>query len=100
MDLTLDIARDALKIPADQIGSIPLTSALVVTTPGAAAGWIDTVNKFGSGKLTMERILESAIGLCEPISEVSARLVCTHTHTHLQREKEREVGNEAVAEME
>jgi gamma-glutamyltranspeptidase/glutathione hydrolase len=84
MNLTLDIARDALKIPAGQTGSIPLTSVLAVTTPGAAAGWIDTVERFGSGKLTMEQILEPAIRLCDegfPVSEVSARLVGTHIHT-------------------
>lgn len=87
LNLTLDIARDALKIPAGANGSIPLTSVLAVTTPGAAAGWIDTVERFGSRKLTMKEILEPAIGLCEegfPVSEVSARLVCT-TQTHRER---------------
>lgn len=90
LNLTLDTARDALKIPVDQIGSIPLTSVLAVTTPGAAAGWIDTVERFGSGRLTMERILEPAIRLCEegfPVSEVSARLVCIHTHRERERER-------------
>ncbi|RAO66861.1 uncharacterized protein BHQ10_002873 [Talaromyces amestolkiae] len=62
---------------ADQIGSIPLTHVLAVTTLGAAAGWVNTVERFGSGKLTMERILRAAIELCEEgftVSEVSARL--------------------------
>ena len=56
-------------------GGIPLTSVHTVTTPGAAAGWVDTVEKFGSGKLTLEEILKPAIELGEegyPISEVAA----------------------------
>jgi gamma-glutamyltranspeptidase/glutathione hydrolase len=87
MNLSLDTARDVLKIPIGETGSIPLNSVLAVTTPGAAAGWIDTVERFGSGKLTMKQILEPAIRLCEegfPVGEVSARLVCT-THTHTER---------------
>lgn len=31
---------------------IPLLHAHNVTVPGAAAGWIDTVEKFGSGKVS------------------------------------------------
>ncbi|RMZ82275.1 hypothetical protein DV738_g1859, partial [Chaetothyriales sp. CBS 135597] len=50
-------------------------SALAVTVPGAAAGWVDTVEKFGSGKLSLEQILTPAIKLAEdgfPVSEFSA----------------------------
>jgi gamma-glutamyltranspeptidase/glutathione hydrolase len=31
---------------------IPPLSAHTVTVPGAAAGWVDTVEAFGSGKVT------------------------------------------------
>ena len=31
---------------------IPVLHAHNVTVPGAAAGWIDTVEKFGSGKVS------------------------------------------------
>ena len=49
-----------------------------VTVPGAAAGWVDTVQKFGSGKVSLEQILTPAIELGEdgfPVSELCARLV-------------------------
>lgn len=49
-----------------------------VTTPGAAAGWVDTVEKFGSKKLSLEQILTPAIELGEdgfPVSEISSYLV-------------------------
>lgn len=59
-------------------GKIPITSALSVTVPGAPAGWVDVVDKFGSGNLTLEQILLPAIELGEqgfPVSEVSAKMV-------------------------
>jgi len=59
-------------------GNIPMMSALSVTVPGAAAGWVDTVEKFGSGKVSMEQILMPAIELGEkgfPVSELSATFV-------------------------
>ena len=31
---------------------MPMLSAHTVTVPGAAAGWVDTVKAFGSGKVT------------------------------------------------
>lgn len=34
-------------------------------TLGAAAAWVDTVEKFGSGKLTIAEVLEPAIRLAE-----------------------------------
>ncbi|KAL1835881.1 hypothetical protein VTJ49DRAFT_5953 [Mycothermus thermophilus] len=55
--------------------SIPLDSVHAVTVPGAAAGWVDTVERFGSGKLTLAQILAPAIELGEkgfPVSEDSA----------------------------
>lgn len=56
-------------------GRIPMNSVHAVTVPGAAAGWVDTVEKFGSGKLSMEQILKPAIELGErgfPISELAS----------------------------
>ncbi|XP_061193851.1 glutathione hydrolase-like YwrD proenzyme [Saccostrea echinata] len=46
-----------------------------VTVPGAPAAWIDTVEKFGSGKLSMLEILDPAIELAEtgyPVQELTA----------------------------
>lgn len=76
--LTLDTARKRLEIPCNKSGQIPLNSVLAVTTPGAAAGWVDTVEMFGSGNLSLEQILKPAISLADhgfPVSEISARLV-------------------------
>lgn len=59
-------------------GKIPPPSPLAITVPGAAAGWIDTFEQFGSGKLTMSQVLAPAIELGEegfPVSEFSARMV-------------------------
>ena len=45
---------------------------------GAAAAWVDTVEKFGSGRVTMEEILEPAVTLGEegfPVSEMMAYYV-------------------------
>ncbi|BCR97985.1 gamma-glutamyltransferase family protein [Aspergillus luchuensis] len=77
MNLTLDIARRNLEISPGQSGNIPLNSVLAVTTPGAAAGWVDTLGWFGSGKLSLAEVLEPAVSLAEdgfPVSEISARL--------------------------
>ncbi|KAI9760706.1 MAG: hypothetical protein M1840_002354 [Geoglossum simile] len=73
----LDRVRHKLGIPDGESGVIPSTSAHAVTVPGAAAGWIDTVEKFGSGKLSLEQILAPAIDLADrgfPVSEVSSIL--------------------------
>jgi len=75
---TLDSIRADLGLRPGEQGSIPMTSALAVTTPGAAAGWVDTVEKFGSGKVTLEQILTPAIELGEKgfaVSELSADFV-------------------------
>lgn len=59
-------------------GNIPTHSPLSVTVPGAAAGWVDTVEKFGSGKVSLEQILTPAIQLGEegfPVSELSSTFV-------------------------
>ncbi|XP_046350993.2 glutathione hydrolase-like YwrD proenzyme [Haliotis rufescens] len=53
----------------------PVTHPHAVTVPGAAAAWVDTVEKFGSGKLTMSQILGPAIDLAEngfPVQQCTA----------------------------
>jgi gamma-glutamyltranspeptidase/glutathione hydrolase len=78
---TLDAVRKGLSIPdGKEDAEIPMTSAHAVTVPGAAAGWVDTVERFGSGKVDMKRILAPAIELGEkgfPVSEVAAHGVST-----------------------
>ncbi|KIY50583.1 gamma-glutamyltranspeptidase [Fistulina hepatica ATCC 64428] len=52
---------------------LPVTDLNSVTVPGAAAAWIDTVDKFGSGNVTLADILGPAIRLAEegvPVSEI------------------------------
>jgi gamma-glutamyltranspeptidase / glutathione hydrolase len=67
--------RKDLGLEGKKGGSIPMSSVHAVTVPGAAAGWVDTVEKFGSGKLSLERILKPAIEFGEsgfPVSELSS----------------------------
>ncbi|WEW60437.1 hypothetical protein PRK78_005923 [Emydomyces testavorans] len=74
-NLTLDAIRTDLGLAPGQVGGIPMTSVHAVTTPGAAAGWVDTVERFGSGRLTLEQILMPAIELGEkgfPVSELAS----------------------------
>ena len=61
-----------------QRDTIPMGSVHAATTPGTVAGWIDTVERFGSGKLSLQDIFEPAIELSEhgfPVSEISSWLV-------------------------
>lgn len=70
---TCEKVRQSLGIKEGENGTIPMHSAHGVTVPGAAAGWVDVVEKFGSGKLSMEQILTPAIELGEegfPVSEI------------------------------
>lgn len=72
-EATSEKIRQALGFSEGEKGQIPMLSAHAVTVPGAAAGWCDVVEKFGSGKLSMEQILAPAIELGEngfPVSEV------------------------------
>ncbi|KAL9598879.1 MAG: hypothetical protein Q9219_004219 [cf. Caloplaca sp. 3 TL-2023] len=72
---TLDQMRHDIGLKPGEPGDIPVTSVHAVTTPGAAAGWVDTVAKFGSGKLSLEQILTPAIELGEegfPVSELAS----------------------------
>ncbi|KAL2018349.1 hypothetical protein VTK56DRAFT_952 [Thermocarpiscus australiensis] len=69
---TLATIRKSLSLPDGVVGEIPMNSVHAVTVPGAAAGWVDTVERFGSGKLSLEQILAPSIELGEkgfPVSE-------------------------------
>lgn len=76
---TLETIRGSLGLGgADEEGKIPMSSVHAVTVPGAAAGWVDTVERFGSGKLSLEEILGPAIQLGEegfPVHEQTATIV-------------------------
>jgi gamma-glutamyltranspeptidase / glutathione hydrolase len=41
---TLETIRKDLSIKDGDVGKIPMTSVHAVTVPGAAAGWVDTVD--------------------------------------------------------
>lgn len=69
-NLTIDVVKNFCKSQLDFTMSIH-----AVTVPGAAQGWEDTINKFGSGKLSLLQILEPAIKLAEegfPVSTLTA----------------------------
>jgi gamma-glutamyltranspeptidase / glutathione hydrolase len=75
---TLEAIRRDLGIEQGASGSIPMASVHAVTVPGAPAGWVDTVERFGSGKLDLASILAPAIKLGEsgfPVSEVASYYV-------------------------
>ena len=75
---TLAKMRSDMGLKAGEPGVIPMSSVHSVTTPGAAAGWVDTVEKFGSGNLSLEQILTPAIELGEegfPVSELASTFV-------------------------
>ncbi|KAK3365865.1 gamma-glutamyltranspeptidase [Lasiosphaeria ovina] len=72
---TLDTVRRSLGVPDGVVGKIPMSSVHAVTVPGAAAGWADTVDRLGSGRLSLAQILAPAIELGEtgfPVSELTA----------------------------
>ncbi|TDZ44858.1 Glutathione hydrolase-like YwrD proenzyme [Colletotrichum trifolii] len=72
---TLETVRKDLGIADGRRGKIPMKSVHAVTVPGAAAGWVDTVERFGSGNLSLERVLAPAIDLGEkgfPVSELTS----------------------------
>lgn len=78
-NVTLEQIRKDLKIADGENGQIPMDSVHAATVPGAAAGWVDCVERFGSKKLSLKEILEPAIELAEngfPVSELSASFVC------------------------
>lgn len=68
--LSIDVVRQTE--PEVKGPRLPLTSVHAVTVPGAICGWIDAVEKWGSGKVTLEDILQPAIDLAENGFGVSA----------------------------
>lgn len=67
-------------------------SAGHITVPGTAAGWVDSVARFGSGKMSMQDILAAAITLAEegfPVRCVR-KGVGAFVPPERQRERERE----------
>jgi gamma-glutamyltranspeptidase/glutathione hydrolase len=83
MNCTLENVRKDLGLKDGEKADIPLNNIHAVTVPGAAAGWADTVERFGSGKLSLEQILMPAIELGErgfPISELSSTMVFSQAY--------------------
>ena len=80
-DCTLETIRKDLGLKEGENGAIPTVgkgAVHAVTVPGAPAGWIDTVERFGSGKVGMQEILGPAIELGEkgfPVSELMGYMV-------------------------
>lgn len=69
---TLETIRNSLGLKDGEYGKIPMSSVHAVSVPGAPAGWVDVVERFGSRKLSMEQVLAPAIELGEkgfPVSE-------------------------------
>ncbi|OTB01200.1 hypothetical protein M426DRAFT_323708 [Hypoxylon sp. CI-4A] len=69
---TLETIRKSLGLKDGESGKIPMSSVHSVSIPGAAAGWSDVVERFGSGKVTLEQVLAPATKLGEegfPVSE-------------------------------
>ena len=80
---TLESVRKDLGVKDGEAGTLPPRHAHSVTVPGAAAGWVDTVERFGSGKLSLEQILAPVIELAEngfPVSELSSKMVRLYAH--------------------
>jgi gamma-glutamyltranspeptidase/glutathione hydrolase len=81
-DVTLEKIRKDLNLADGQHGEIPLRHVHTATVPGAAAGWIDTVERFGSGTVSIEDVLAPAIELAEkgfPVYELSATFVSSRS---------------------
>lgn len=84
--VTLEKIRKDLHIADGENGHIPMDSVHAATVPGAAAGWVDCVERFGSGKVSLEEVLAPAIDLAEngfPVSELSATFVSSHLSAYL-----------------
>ena len=75
---TLDAIRNHFGFKNGEYGQIPAKNVHAVTVPGAPAGWVDTVERFGSGKLSLEEILSPVIETAEngfPVSELCSDFV-------------------------
>jgi len=76
--VTLEGVCESLGATDPATASVPKNSVHAVTIPGAAAGWVDTVERFGSGLLSLPEILAPAIELATsgyPVSQISAEVV-------------------------
>ncbi|KAJ2844805.1 hypothetical protein GGI22_006762, partial [Coemansia erecta] len=54
---------------------IPPRSVHAITVPGAVAGWVDTVERFGSGRMPLRAILAPAVALADegfPVGELTS----------------------------
>ncbi|EWC48889.1 hypothetical protein DRE_00194 [Drechslerella stenobrocha 248] len=70
--LTRDVV---IKDEGVSTGKLPKRSIHAVNVPGAAAAWVDTVGKVGSGNVSLAEVLAPAIELAEngyPVTEVTA----------------------------
>ncbi|KAF9015493.1 nucleophile aminohydrolase [Cyathus striatus] len=68
--LTIDYAKQR-----GMSGRIPLNDLNSVTVPGAAAAWLDTIEHFGSGNVTIADVFDPAIRLAEegvPVTEINS----------------------------
>ncbi|KAG8822975.1 hypothetical protein FRC19_004888 [Serendipita sp. 401] len=70
-------ALDAVKLQEKGMKgrNIPFTDLNAVTVPGAPAAWVDSVEKYGSGKVTFADVAAPAIRLAEegvPVSEINS----------------------------
>ena len=80
-NVTLEQVRKDVGLKDGELGEIPGKHGHAVTVPGAPAGWVDTVEKFGSGKVSLEQILMPAIELGEqgfPVSYLVADMVSSY----------------------
>ncbi len=76
--VTLEAVSKDLGVTDPSTAAVPRTSVHAVTVPGAAAGWVDMVERFGSGALSLAQILAPAIELATdgfPVGLISAHIV-------------------------
>ncbi|GBF97860.1 gamma-glutamyltranspeptidase [Raphidocelis subcapitata] len=59
------LTLDAVRAAGVEGSEMPLSSALTVTVPGAAALWEDAVARWGGGKKALADVLEPAVALAE-----------------------------------
>lgn len=81
-----DVCRD-LNVTDRSSASIPNTSIHSVTVPGAAAAWLDIIDKYGSGEVAASQVLAPAIRMAEegvPVSEISSYNV-NNAHLYLSK---------------
>ncbi|WPK25713.1 hypothetical protein PUMCH_003040 [Australozyma saopauloensis] len=74
-DLSIEVVREK---ETEIIGPrLPLRNVHSVTVPGAIAGWLDAIEKWGSKAVSLEEIFAPAISLAEngfAVAEVSAQI--------------------------